>query len=292
MVEQSKDSPQVAITWMILAGLCFSATGVFVKLSGGLLIVWTVIFGRSAVIAIMTFILAKLQEKSLLFEEPKWLLARCITGLSAMVCYFYAIPLIPLTTAVVLQWTSPLFVALFSGYLIKEKVSPFLFICIGVAFTGTILIISPSFEKVEINAVYALVSGILSALAYLSIRQLRSTASSEAVVFWFAIFCIIFSFPLSVKELQNLSNYEIQLLVGVGITAGIGQIGMTKAYHAAKAAYIGAFSYSTVVVSWVYGLFIFDEILSLWDMIGTLFILGSGIVLATTSPKTENAQAP
>ena len=71
MAEQSKDSPQVAITWMILAGLCFSATGVFVKLSGGLLIAWTVIFGRSAGIAIMTFILAKLQEKSLLFEEPK-----------------------------------------------------------------------------------------------------------------------------------------------------------------------------------------------------------------------------
>ena len=292
MVEENNDSPQAAIAWMILAGLCFSATGVFVKLSGGLLIVWTVIFGRSIVIAIMTFILSKIQNKSLLFEEPKWLIARCISGLSAMACYFYAIPLISLTTAVVLQWTSPLFVALFSGYLIKEKVSPFLFICIGIAFTGTILIISPSFEAIEINALYALISGILSAIAYLSIRQLRSTATSESVVFWFAIFCVIFSLPLSAKELLTLSTYEIQVLLGVGITAGIGQIGMTKAYHAAKAAYIGAFSYSTVVVSWIYGFFIFNEILSIWDMIGTLLIIGSGIFLATTSPKTENVQAP
>ena len=39
MVEQNKDSPQVAIAWMVLAGLCFSATGVFVKLTGGLLVV-------------------------------------------------------------------------------------------------------------------------------------------------------------------------------------------------------------------------------------------------------------
>ena len=59
MGEQTIDSPKLAIAWMILAGLCFSATGVFVKLSGGLLIVWTVIFGRSVVIAIMTFILSK-----------------------------------------------------------------------------------------------------------------------------------------------------------------------------------------------------------------------------------------
>ena len=292
MVEESNDSPQAAIAWMILAGLCFSATGVFVKLSGGLLIVWTVIFGRSIVIAIMTFILSKIQNKSLSFEEPKWLIARCISGLSAMACYFYAIPLISLTTAVVLQWTSPLFVALFSGYLIKEKVSPFLFICIGVAFTGTILIISPSFEAIEINALYALISGILSAIAYLSIRQLRSTATSESVVFWFAVFCVILTFPFSVKELLTLSVYEIQVLLGVGITAGIGQIGMTKAYHAAKAAYIGAFSYSTVVVSWIYGFFIFNEILSIWDMVGTLLIVGSGIFLASTSPKTENVQAP
>jgi len=289
MVEE-KESPQAAIAWMVLAGLCFSATGVFVKLSGGHVIVWTVIFGRSAVIAVMTFILSKIQKASLSFKDPKWLISRCITGFSAMACYFYAIPLIPLTTAVVLQWTSPLFVALFSGIVIKEKVSPFLFVCIASAFTGTILIISPSFEAIEINAIYALISGVLSALAYLSIRQLRSTASSESVVFWFAIFCVILSAPFSAKELTTLSFYEIQLLVGVGITAGIGQIGMTKAYHAAKAAYIGAFSYSTVVVSWVYGLFIFDEILSIWDMIGTLLIVGSGIVLATTSPETTKVQ--
>ena len=292
MVEGNKDSPQAAIAWMVLAGLCFSATGVFVKLSGGHIIVWTVIFGRSAVIAVMTYILSKIQKVSLSFKEPKWLISRCITGFSAMACYFYAIPLIPLTTAVVLQWTSPLFVALFSGYLIKEKVSPFLFGCIGIAFAGTVLIISPSFEAVEINALYALASGILSALAYLSIRELRSTASSESVVFWFAIFCVIVSLPLSARELTTLSSYEIQLLVGVGITAGIGQIGMTRAFHAAKAAYIGAFSYSTVVVSWIYGLFIFDEVLSSWDMLGTLLIVGSGIILATTSPKTANVQAP
>ena len=292
MVEENKDSPQAAIVWMVLAGLCFSATGVFVKLSGGHVIVWTVIFGRSVVIAVMTYILSKIQKGSLSFKEPKWLISRCITGFSAMACYFYAIPLIPLTTAVVLQWTSPLFVALFSGYLIKEKVSPFLFGCIGIAFAGTVLIISPSFEAIETNALYALASGILSALAYLSIRELRSTASSESVVFWFAIFCIMVSLPLSARELTTLSSYEIQILVGVGITAGIGQIGMTRAFHAAKAAYIGAFSYSTVVVSWIYGIFIFDEVLSSWDMLGTLLIVGSGIILATTSPKTTNVQAP
>jgi drug/metabolite transporter (DMT)-like permease len=289
---EEKEAPQAAIVWMVLAGLCFSATGVFVKLSGGHVIVWTVIFGRSAVIAVMTFILSKIQKTSLSFKEPKWLISRCITGFSAMACYFYAIPLIPLTTAVVLQWTSPLFVALFSGYLIKEKVSPFLFVCIGVAFIGTVLIISPSFEAIEIKALYALASGILSALAYLSIRELRSTASSESVVFWFAIFCVIVSLPLSAKELTTLSSYEIQILVAVGITAGVGQIGMTRAFHAAKAAYIGAFSYSTVVVSWIYGLFIFNEVLSFWDMLGTLLIVGSGIILATTSPKTTNVQAP
>jgi len=293
MVEENKDSPQAAVAWMVLAGLCFSATGVFVKLSGEVgVVVWTVIFGRSAVIAIMTYLLSKIQKVSLSFKEPKWLLSRCITGFSAMACYFYAIPLIPLTTAVVLQWTSPLFVALFSGYLIKEKVSPFLFGCIGIAFIGTVLIISPSFEAVEINALYALTSGILSALAYLSIRELRTTASSESVVFWFAVFCIIVTLPLSVKELTTLSSYEIQILLGVGVTAGVGQIGMTRAFHAAKAAYIGAFSYSTVVVSWIYGLFIFDEVLSPWDMLGTLLIVGSGIILATTSPKTTNVQAP
>ena len=51
MVEEGKDSPQTAIAWMILAGLCFSATGVFVKLSGGLVIGTLLIVGSGIVLA-------------------------------------------------------------------------------------------------------------------------------------------------------------------------------------------------------------------------------------------------
>jgi ABC-type dipeptide/oligopeptide/nickel transport system ATPase component len=45
-----------------------------------------------------------------------------LVGLSAMACYFYAVQQIPLSNAVTLQYTAPLFVALFSGAMLRERV--------------------------------------------------------------------------------------------------------------------------------------------------------------------------
>ena len=128
--------------------------------------------------------------------------------MTAMVCYFYSVQQISLSNAVTLQYTSPIFVALFSGVILSEKTSPFIYGCILCSFIGTILIVSPSLEYIEINAVIALFSGIMSAFAYLAVRSLRDSSSPDGVVFWFSVFCTVLSFPLAMLELPTLSFYD------------------------------------------------------------------------------------
>ena len=80
-------------------------------------------------------------------------------------------------------------------------------------------------------------------------------------------------------------------LVGVGIGAGGGQIGITMAYHKANAAWVSAFSYLTVLVATFYGFILFGETLSPPDFIGGILIVGSGIALVLAVPVEENSSS-
>jgi len=281
------DAAHRAVVWMLLASVAFGSGSALVKWTAGQAGVATVIFGRSLVITLALLTWSQLRGASLYVGNRRRMLWRCTVGLSAMTCYFYAVQQIPLSNAVTLQYTAPLFVALFSGAMLRERVSPLVYGCIALSFVGTVLIVSPSLRSVDIDALVALISGVLSAFAYLAVRGLRTSATPDGVVFWFALFCTLATLPLAASELPRLALSEVLAITGVGICAGVGQTGMTRAYQAARAAYIGAFSYATVLVGGIYGWLLFHQTLVWGDALGAALIVGSGALLVSSAPNAK-----
>jgi len=281
------DAAHRAVVWMLLASVAFGSGSALVKWTAGQAGVATVIFGRSLVITLALLTWSQLRGASLYVGNRRRMLWRCTVGLSAMTCYFYAVQQIPLSNAVTLQYTAPLFVALFSGAMLRERVSSLVYGCIALSFVGTVLIVSPSLRSVDIDALIALISGVLSAFAYLAVRGLRTSATPDGVVFWFALFCTLATLPLAASELPRLALSEVLAITGVGICAGVGQTGMTRAYQAARAAYIGAFSYATVLVGGIYGWLLFHQTLVWGDALGAALIVGSGALLVSSAPNAK-----
>ena len=281
------DAAHRAAAWMLLASVAFGSGSALVKWTAGQAGVATVIFGRSLVITLALLTWSQLRGASLYVGNRRRMLWRCTVGLSAMTCYFYAVQQIPLSNAVTLQYTAPLFVALFSGAMLRERVSSLVYGCIALSFVGTVLIVSPSLRSVDIDALIALISGVLSAFAYLAVRGLRTSATPDGVVFWFALFCTLATLPLAASELPRLALPEVLAITGVGICAGVGQTGMTRAYQAARAAYIGAFSYATVLVGGIYGWLLFHQTLVWGDALGAALIVGSGALLVSSAPNAK-----
>ena len=283
------DAAHRAVAWMLLASVAFGSGSALVKWTAGQAGVATVIFGRSLVITLALLTWSQLRGASLYVGNRRRMLWRCTVGLSAMTCYFYAVQQIPLSNAVTLQYTAPLFVALFSGAMLRERVSSLVYGCIALSFVGTVLIVSPSLRSVDIDALIALISGVLSAFAYLAVRGLRTSATPDGGVFWFALFCTLATLPLAASELPRLALPEVLAITGVGICAGVGQTGMTRAYQAARAAYIGAFSYATVLVGGIYGWLLFHQTLVWGDALGAALIVGSGALLVSSAPNAKSS---
>ena len=288
--EKMSDSPREAVIWMIFGSLCFGTMNALVKWTSDHTDVWMIIMVRSAVIAFAVAAFAASRGISLKVNDHRTMLLRCIVGLIAMILYFTALGRIPIGQAVTLQYTGPLFVALLSGRILAERVSPSVAILVLTAFAGIVLIVSPEVGTVDPNALLALGSGFFAALAYMYVRELRKTDSPATVIFWFAAFSVIGSIVQSAPYVSELDSNTIAALIGIGIGAGGGQVGITMAYHKANAAWVSAFSYLTVLVATFYGFALFGESLSLADWMGGALVVGSGIALVFVFPPDEKSE--
>ena len=255
------DSPRIAVLWMIFGSVCFGTMNALVKWTSLHADVWMIIMVRSAVIAFAVAIFASSRGLSLKVSDKRTMLLRCVVGLTAMILYFTALGRIPIGQAVTLQYTAPLFVALLSGRVIREKVEPVVVLLVVTAFAGIVLIVSPDLSSIDSDALLALGSGFFAAMAYMYVRELRNTDSASSVVFWFAAFSVAGSMFQALPDIADLGWKTLAALIGIGIGAGGGQVGITMAYHRANAAWVSAFSYLTVIVATFYGFTLFGETL-------------------------------
>ena len=282
------DSPRIAVLWMIFGSVCFGTMNALVKWTSFHADVWMIIMVRSAGIAFAVAIFAASRGLSLKVSDKRTMLLRCVVGLTAMILYFTALGRIPIGQAVTLQYTAPLFVALLSGRVIRERVEPVVALLVGTAFAGIVLIVSPDLSSIDSDALLALGSGFFAAMAYMYVRELRNTDSASSVVFWFAAFSVVGSIFQALPDVAGLEWKTIAALIGIGIGAGGGQVGITMAYHRANAAWVSAFSYLTVIVATFYGFTLFNESLGASDLLGGLLIVGSGIAMIFMAPPGDS----
>ncbi len=203
---------------------------------------------------------------------------RTATGLTAMYCFFYAIANLHLAEAVLLNYSSPLFIAIIAMFWLREPASKLVILAIMIGFMGVILILKPGTGVFTPAALVGVASGFFVAFAMVSIRNLSSTEPTVRIVFYFSVMStIISSIPLLwAWETPSLKVWGVML--GAGLLATKAQLLMTYAYKMAPAAKIGAFAYTNVVFAATFGWLFWREIFDLTSILGALLIFLSGVL--------------
>ena len=106
---------------MVLAAASFGAMGVFVKLAAVTLGTVELVFWRTAFAVLVLGGVALLRRQRFATPLLGQHLKRGLLGYVSLLCYFYAISHLPLATAVTLNYTSPMFLALLSVLLLGER---------------------------------------------------------------------------------------------------------------------------------------------------------------------------
>jgi drug/metabolite transporter (DMT)-like permease len=275
--------------WMIVASLLFACMGVCVKLGSALFSTGELVFYRGLIGLLMMAILLRWQGTP--YSTPHWRLqlSRGVSGTIALMCYFFALGILPLATAVTLNYTSPLFVAMLLALWFKERVGPALFAAVGLGFLGVVLLLKPTLQPDQWpGAVAGLSSGLIASLAYINVRELGRTGEPEArTVLWFSLVTSAFGLPwaLSSAHLHSISPEGAAILVGVGGFGGCAQLAMTRAYRYGKTIVAANLAYSTVIFSSLFGVVLWDERLPWTSMLAIVVIITSGVLVSLASRK-------
>jgi S-adenosylmethionine uptake transporter len=80
----------------------------------------------------------------------------------------------------------------------------------------------------------------------------------------------------------------VSLLLGIGITATLAQLAMTRAYRTGKTLVVGALAYSTVVFSSLWGILFWSDVLPLVAWLGMGMIVVSGLLCLSVSPSVRD----
>jgi drug/metabolite transporter (DMT)-like permease len=268
--------------WMIAASLLFACMGVCVKLGSTQFSAGEMVFVRGVIGVLMMAVLARAQGIRL--STPLWRLqlARGLSGSFALICYFVAIGLLPLATAVTLSYTSPIFVALLLPLLAREPLRMRALIAIGVGFAGIVLLLRPTLEADQwLGALVGLGAGLISSLAYLSVRELGRAGEPEVrTVFWFSALTAALCLPWAANGnlAIGVDAHGAAILLGIGVFGGCAQLAMTRAYRFGKTLVSASLAYTTVVFASLFGLLLWDETLPPAALFAVALIVTSGLM--------------
>lgn len=277
--------PQVqnGVIWMIIATFFFAFMGMFVKLGSPYFSEIELVFYRSFISLIFIILIIINKKISLKTNFKKLHFYRSFVGFLSLLAFFYAISHLPLSTAISLNYTSPLFVALLITFFLNKKPSFYVCCLLLIGFFGAFLILKPTLIG---NSAFAgfigLLSGFGAGLAYLFMAQLGKVNEPDTrVVFYFTLLSSICAGLLMLLEDTNSEIFQHWwLLLGLGASATIAQLALTKAYRVGNTLKNAGLSYLTILFSSILGLIVFSETLDILSLVGILLIIISGIVVS------------
>ncbi|WP_454455567.1 DMT family transporter [Thauera phenylacetica] len=282
--------------WMIVSCFLFACMGVCVKLASGVFSTGEIVFWRGLVSMLMMVGLAA--SRGIGLKTPHWKmhLSRSVSGSIALGCYFFAIGLLPLATAVTLNYTSPLFVALVLALFFGERLRGLAMLAILAGFAGVALLLRPTLQPDQwLGALAGLASGALASLAYVSLRELGRAGEPEVrTVFWFSVMTSAMGLTWALtSELHRPDGLQLATLLGVGLFGGLAQLAMTRSYRYGRTVVSANLSYATVIFASLFGMLLWDEIMpaSSWFAVGLIVAGAIGVSLATPKPSPLPARA-
>jgi drug/metabolite transporter (DMT)-like permease len=207
-------------------------------------------------------------------------LVRTAFNLMAMLSFFYALSITPLSEVTALGFTAPIFTTVLAVLVLREVVGPRRWAAIAVGFVGTLIILRPGFHEVGTGQLLTLFSSLAWACALMAIKTLSRTESSITIIAYMGLLMIPASLVPAVFVWQWPEGAEWWWLVAIGLLGGAGQLCMTEALKQADTSVVMPIDFCKLIWVAVIAYVAFGEIPGLYTWLGGAVIFSSTLYIA------------
>lgn len=233
------------IQYMLISSLCFAGMGLFFKLLRHVPTA-EIIFFKTIFALLISCIMLMYQKAPMWGNNQRMLLVRGLSSGLGIALFFITLVRLPLSTANVLQNTSPIFTAILGIFMLREPVSLRRWMLFLLAFVGVWLTSIQSFS-INSQSVYLIILGLVSALLMGVSNNLSAklkTSEHPLVISNYANICIgVLTGICCLYTFVWPTPYEGLLLLGLSVVAYIAEYLAIRAYQLASIAHVSAISY-------------------------------------------------
>lgn len=289
---------KLSFAFVILAGVLWGTSGLFVQLLapyGFTTLQISAVRGGVSFVAVALF--ALLFDRSL-FRVRWWELLLCLFIGVALFgtgnCYFYALQLTSISTAVVLMYTEPALVMLFSVLFLREQITPLKLVSLCTMLFGCVLVsgILGDFKPNPVGILIGLLSGV-SFAAYNILTKIAVDKGMRplSVTLYGFLFASSLSLALSnpvelVRTAASALGETLPLLVAIGLVSFVAPYLLyTMAMRALPVGTVSALGIVEPMAATVFGILFLKEHLTVLSAVGIAAILLAVVLLGLAENK-------
>jgi drug/metabolite transporter (DMT)-like permease len=280
-ISKRQEHVPLGILYMVGATIVFAASSACSKWLVATYPVGEVLFTRSVVslIACAAFILPTTGIAVFRTRRLRHHVLRSFSQFVSQSCLTIAFSLMPLAAAVAINFSAPLFAALVSIAMLKEKVGLARWSALLVGFIGVLIVTNPGAEAFQIGALFALTNAILYGTVTAAVRGMTATESAPTLTLYQLLlitgfFALVAPFGFIMPTFDHWG-----LIVFNGTANAIGQYWWTKSLHLGPASAVAPFFYLSLVWAVVIGFLVWGDLPTIALLIGSVIVVTSGLFL-------------
>ena len=276
------DDPRRAVLYMVLVAALIpllNATAKYLTIDYPILqVVWARYAGH---LFFMVAVFApRLGSRLLTAAHLKLQLVRSTLLCASSLIFITALAFVPLTTATAISFTGPFIVTALAPLLLEERVDRMRLVFVAAGFLGALVILRPGVAGVNPAAFLVLLSALASALYQIMSRKLAAHDRVETSITYIALVgFVVTTVPLPFVWITPRSWLDVVLFVAMGLFGGFGHYFMQRAFELAPAPFVSPFTYLGLIGAALLGFLVFGHWPDVWVWIGSLVIVGSGILM-------------
>ena len=210
-----------------------------------------------------------------------YIIGRTVTNALAVFCFYKAVDVSTVASANILNMTYPLFVALFSWFLIRGQRDVVALCIVGIASLGIWLILGTGGTALQWENYWGLLSGFFAGFSILYLNLSRQFHDSQTILFYMFGLGALIILPFLQDSLFLPNNIELAFLLACSAAGVLGQYLLTYGFLYVTAVEGAVISSSRILIAALLGpLLVADPPLTAAGWLGTLILFVANVFLA------------
>ncbi len=268
------------LLFMVLATIILASMHGMVRQLGGDIHPFVLVFFRNFFgLLVMVPLIARAGRNGLRSSSYRLLFLRGVTGICAMLTWFYSLAYIPLAEATALSFTSAIFAALCAIIFLGEKIRFRRWAAIFCGFTGVLIVLRPDAENFNPLMLLILISALFWASSITLVKHLSKTDSTTSIVAWMSILLTVLSLPVALYYWQWPVGEQWVWLIAMGALGTFGHLCMARALALADTTAVMSIDFFRLLWGAIIGYYFFADLFEVSTWIGATVIFSSGLYI-------------